>query len=241
MPGREPGIPRDLRCDGGTPVTISVLHRAISKHWATFFATFRIHDLRQLERRRGTRAGGLALTRSAARGLLWGQTRWRNNGGLQTFSPSFFPKSHMFSSKLLPKESFWWFCGISTCYKGSKPKEPFSKFFVAPASVSALFRTPSTPHSADSAAAIRVCSAVRRVAGLRGRTFRPNLQFSFSESNDRARIRFQRKAKRREIEKRSTPAFQRNSSLERAAQKPLSLGGFRRCRSSCPQVSRCSS
>ena len=33
------GHPRDLRSDGGTPAPISVLHRAISKYWAPFFAT----------------------------------------------------------------------------------------------------------------------------------------------------------------------------------------------------------
>ena len=72
------------------------------KALGAFFCNFPIHDLRQLDRRRGAR-GGRAPTRSAARGL-WGQTRWRNNGGLQTFLQT-FPNLTCFSPSF-SKESF---------------------------------------------------------------------------------------------------------------------------------------
>ena len=98
----------------------------------------------------------------------------------------------MFFSKLFQRK-LWWFCGISTGYKGPKPKEPLSKFFVLPASV--------RPRSERRRAAFRQlgCSdpgvfSGSSCCGTAGRTFRPSLNL-VSQNSCIARIRFQGKPK----------------------------------------------
>ena len=124
---------------------------------------FPIHDLRQLEHRRGTRAGG--RQRARRRGGLSGQTRWRNNGGLQTFLQT-LPNLTCFSPSF-SKESFGGFVEFQWVTRVPNPKSRFPNFSSRPPPFG-LVPNAVAPHSADSAVAIRVCSAVRRVAGLRG-------------------------------------------------------------------------
>src|SRR5271168_177503 len=98
----------------------------------------------------------------------------------------------MFFSKLFQRK-LWWFCGISTGYKGSKPKESLSKFFVAPASV--------RPRSERRRATFRRLGrsdpsvfSGSSCCGTAGRTFRPSLNL-VSQNSSIAQIRFQRKLK----------------------------------------------
>jgi hypothetical protein len=98
----------------------------------------------------------------------------------------------MFFSKLFQRK-LWWFCGISTGYKGSKPKESLSKFFAAPASV----RPRSERRRATFRRLGRSDSSVisdSSCCGTAGRTFRPSLNL-VSQNLPIARIRFQGKPK----------------------------------------------
>ena len=141
-----------------------------------------IHDLRQLERRRGTlsRAGGQCARRRRSRGLV-GTDEMAKQWRAPNFSPS-FSKSHMFFSKLFQRK-LWWFCGISTGYKGSKPKESLSKFFVSPASV--------RPRSERRRATFRRLGrsdpgvfSGSSCCGTAGRTFRPSLNLVSQPRNN---------------------------------------------------------
>ena len=111
------------------------------KALGAFFCNFLIHDLRQLERRRGTRAP----TRSAARGL-WGQTRWRNNGGLQTFLQA-FPNLACFSPSF-SKESFGGFVEFQRVTRVPNPKAPFPNISSRPPPFG-LVPNAVAPHSAE--------------------------------------------------------------------------------------------
>jgi hypothetical protein len=98
----------------------------------------------------------------------------------------------MFFSKLFQRK-LWWFCGISTCYKGSKPKCPLSKFFVAPASVRPCSERRRATFRRLSRSDPSVFSG-SSCCGTAGRTFRPSLNF-VSQNSSIARIRFQGKPK----------------------------------------------
>ena len=207
---------------------ISVLHRAISKHWAPFFATFRFTTCASSN---VGAARGRAPTRSAARGL-WGQTRWRNNGGLQTFLQT-FPNLACFSPSF-SKESFGGFVEFQRVTRVPNPKGPFPNFSSRPPPFG-LVPNAVAPHSADSAVAIRVCSAVRRVAGLRGARSGLNLN-SVSQNPTIARIRFQRKPKgeksRKDRRRRFRPTGGEESSVDERMLRSLQRSPVWKCAAS---------
>src|SRR5271170_4933338 len=94
------------------------------------------------------------------------------DGEIMAGSKSFlqaFPNLRLFSPSF-SKESFGGFVEfqrVTRVPKFQTQKAPFPNFSLRPPPFG-LVPKAVAPHSADSAVAIRVCSAVRRVAGLRG-------------------------------------------------------------------------
>ena len=163
------------------------------KALGAFFCNFLIHDLRQLERRGGTlsRAGGQCARRRRSRGACGDRRDGEIMAGSKLFS-KLFQISHVFL-QAFPKKALvvlWNFNGLQGFQTQRAAFQIIRRarlpFGLAPNAVA--------PHSTDSAVAIRVCSAVRRAAGLRGA--RSGLAFDFvSQNTPIALIRFQRKSK----------------------------------------------
>ena len=114
---------------------------------------------------------------SVARGL-WGQTRWRNNGGLQTFLQT-FPNLTCFSPSF-SKESFGGFVEFQRVTRVPNPKSRFPNYSSRP--------PPVRPRSERRRATFHRlgCSdpgvfSGSSCCGTAGRTFRPSLRFRFSE------------------------------------------------------------
>ena len=126
--------------------------------------------------------------RLAVRGL-WGQTRWRNNGGLQTFLQT-FPNLTCFSPSF-SKESFGGFVKFQRVTRVPNPKSPFPNFSSLPPPFG-LVPNALAPHSASRSNPSVFSGS--SCCGTAGRTFRPSLNF-VSQNSLIARIRFPGKPK----------------------------------------------